>query len=136
MKQSATFGFNAKFVGGGGAASTKLIDIAGDASEGFMVVTAYDPNDERPKQRAFIDKYTKTYNETPNEWSSHAYDIVYLAKQAIENGGTDRAKLIEKLREVEYAGITGDIKFDENGDVPSKKQIVLKVKDGRFVTYE
>jgi branched-chain amino acid transport system substrate-binding protein len=136
LKQSATFGFKAKFVAGGGAASAKLIEIAGAAAEGFMVVTAYDPNDERARQKAFSEKYIKTFNEPPNEWSSHAYDIVYLVKQAIEKGGTDRASLIAKLREVNYPGVTGDIKFDKNGDVPFKKQFVLKVQGGRFVTVE
>ena len=135
MKQSRTFGLKAKFVAGGGSASTKLIDLAGEAAEGFMVVTAYDPNDERPKQAEFIKKFTDRFKEKPTEWSSHAYDIVYVAKKAIEAGGTTRKKLIEEIRKVKMHGITGEIEFDEFGDVSNKKQMVLLVKNGKFKTY-
>lgn len=86
-------------------------------------------------QAKFNAEYQKRFHEKPTEWSSHAYDIVYVVKQAIEKGGTDRAKLIQALHKVEHTGITGEIKFDENGDVPNKKQMVLRVENGAFKGY-
>ncbi len=136
LKQAQTLGLKALMIGSSGMASEKVVDIAGKkAAEGFVVVTPYNPNDERTMQAKFNAEYQKRFNEKPTEWSSHAYDIVYVVKQAIEKGGTDRAKLIQTLRDVEYSGITGDIKFDKNGDVPDKKQMVLRVEDGAFKGY-
>lgn len=136
LKQAQTLGLKALMIGSSGMASEKVIDIAGKkAAEGFVVVTPYNPNDERPMQAKFNTEYQKRFHEKPTEWSSHAYDIVYVVKQAIEKGGTDRAKLIQTLRDVVYSGITGDIKFDKNGDVPDKKQMVLRVEDGAFKGY-
>ncbi len=136
LKQAKTFGFKATFIGSSGMASQMVVDIAGkDAAEGFVVVTPYNPNDNREKQAKFNAEYEKRFKEKPTEWSSHAYDIVYVAKQALEKGGKDRESMIKALRGVEYEGITGKIKFDEFGDVPDKKQMVLRVENGSFVNF-
>lgn len=136
LKQAQTLGLKALMIGSSGMASEKVVDIAGkDAAEGFVVVTPYNPNDKRPMQAKFNAEYQRRFNEKPTEWSSHAYDIVYVVKQAIEKGGTDREKLIEALHKVGYEGITGEIKFDANGDVPNKKQMVLRVEEGVFQSY-
>ncbi len=136
LKQAKTFGLKATKIGSSGMASAKVIDIAGKAaSEGFIVVTPYNPNDKRPAQSKFNQEYIRRYNEKPTEWSSHAYDIVYVAKQAIEKGDDSRKGIIQALHEVEYTGVTGEIKFDQYGDVPNKKQMVLRVENGAFASY-
>jgi len=137
IKQSKNLGFNAQIVGASGCSSPKLIEIAGEASEGLYAISAFDPNDKRPKQAKFIKNFATVSKEKPGEWSAHSYDIVCIVKKAIEMGGTTREKLIETLHrdDFEYDGVTGLIKFDEFGDVPSKKSLVLKVKDGKFTTY-
>jgi len=134
-KQGKNLGLTAQIVAGSGCSNPKLIEIAGTAAEGFYALTTFDPNDTRPVQAAFIKKYTGLYKDAPGEWSSHAYDIVYLVKKAYEAGGTDRPSLIQKLHEVKaFPGVTGTIEFDARGDVPGKKVMVLVVKNGTFNT--
>lgn len=136
LKQAKALGLNVKAVGGSGCSNPKLIEIAGQAAEGFFALTCFDPNDKRPAQAAFIKKYTSRYKDEPGEWSSHAYDVVYLVKKAYETGGTTREKLITALHKVKaFQGITGVIEFDAKGDVPGKKVMVLEVKKGEFATY-
>jgi branched-chain amino acid transport system substrate-binding protein len=136
LKQAKTLGLNAQVVGGSGASNPKLLEIAGPAAEGFYALTCFDPNDKRPVQAEFIQKYTTRFRDKPGEWSSHAYDVVYLVKKVYEMGGTTREKLIQYLHKVKaFPGITGVIEFDEKGDVPGKKVMVLVVKKGDFQTY-
>jgi branched-chain amino acid transport system substrate-binding protein len=137
LLQAKNLGFNATIVGSSGVSSPKLIEIAGEAAEGCYVISGFDPNDKRPKQAKFIENYVALYKDKPGEWGAHAYDVVYTVKKAIENGGTTREKLIEVLHrpDFEYDGVTGLIKFDEYGDVSEKVSLILKVKNGEFVTF-
>ena len=137
LKQAVNLGFNAKVVGSSGCSNPKLIEIAGEAAEGFYATSGFDPNDKREQQAKFIKGFEAFSKDKPGEWGAHAYDIVYMVKKAIEMGGTTREKLIQVLHQsdFEYDGVTGKIKFDANGDVPGKFSLVLKVVGGEFTTF-
>ena len=138
LKQSQNLGFNAKIIGAHGFANPKLLEIAGEDAEDFIALSNFDPNDKRPQQAKFIENYNTLFGEKPGEYSAFSYDIVYMVKKAIEMGGTTREKLIEVLHksDFEYNGVTGSIRFDENGDISGKKALVLEVKDGDFVIFD
>jgi len=142
LKQSVALGLNATIIGSTGCSNPKLIEIAGEASEGFVAIASFDPNDKRPKQAKFIEDYANFFKGKPGvlgvgEWGAHAYDIVYIVKKAIEMGGTTREKLIEVLHrpDFEYDGVTGFNKFDEYGETSGKRTLFLQVKDGKFVAF-
>jgi branched-chain amino acid transport system substrate-binding protein len=137
MKQAKNLGFNAQVVGSSGCTNPKLIEIAGEAAEGFYSISSgFDPNDKRPKQAKFIEAYMTLSINKPGGWAADSYDIVYMVKKAIEMGGTTREKLIEVLHrpDFEYDGVTGLTKFDEFGGVSGKDSLVLKVEGGEFIT--
>jgi len=142
LKQSEALGFNAEIIGSSGCSNPKLISIAGEASEDFIAIATFDPNDKRPKQAKFIEDYANFFKGEAGvlgvgEWGAHAYDVVYLVKKAIEMGGTTREKLIEVLHspDFEYDGVTGLNKFDEFGETSGKRTLFLTVKDGKFVAF-
>jgi ABC-type branched-chain amino acid transport systems, periplasmic component len=133
-KQAHNLGLDVKLAGSSSCSHEKLIELGGEGAEGFHVMAPFDPFDTRPKQAKFIEAFMKETNgERPGEWSTHAYDIVYLVKAAYEAGGTDRAKLIKALHDLKgFEGITGNLEFNEFGDVTNKDAIVIYVKDGKF----
>ena len=49
-----------------------------------------------------------------------------------EAGTTDSETVKNKLYEIEYPGVTGDTKFDSNGDV-DKEFVKVTIQDGKFV---
>ena len=83
----------------------------------------------------FKNQFTAKYNREPGFIEAQAYDAVKIAILAIERGGA--TGLIQKaMADIKgYHGVTGEISFDENGDV-AKESIVKTIKDGRFVAYE
>ncbi|MGI6030830.1 MAG: ABC transporter substrate-binding protein [Eubacteriales bacterium] len=90
----------------------------------------YDVNDTTEVVANFVSKYKETYNEDPTAFSALGYDAVYQMKAAIEAAGsTDRAAIAEALASVEIDGVTGHIKFDENGDT-IKDIAVIKYENG------
>ena len=45
---------------------------------------------------------------------------------------TDSEKVKDQIYKTTYQGVTGEIKFDENGDV-DKQFVKVTIKDGKFV---
>lgn len=137
MVQSRNLGYNVPVVDS--QTHPKFIEIAGKAGEGFVAVSNFNPNDERPKQAKFIQAYKDftSLGDSIGEWGAHAYDVVYVLKAAIELGGTTREKIVEAMRNpaLEVDGVTGFIKFNEYGDVSGKNSIFLIVENGKFVNY-
>ncbi len=65
--------------------------------------------------------------------TSQAYDSVGLLLTAIEQAGTTDSEAVkQKLYELEYKGVTGNTKFDANGDV-DKAFVKVTIQNGKFV---
>lgn len=82
----------------------------------------------------FINKYKAKYNEEPAVFAALGYDAIYMIKQAMEKAGsTDKQAVRDALAAIDFkGGLTGDIKFDANGD-PIKTICINEYKDGKMV---
>lgn len=122
-----------KVVGFSNAYSQQLIELGGDAVEGvcFPVIFFSESND--PKVKSYVDSYKAKYGMEPSALTSQAYDSVGMLLTAIqEAGNTDTEAVKNALYEVDYPGVTGETKFDSNGDV-DKNFVKVTIKDGKFV---
>ena len=80
------------------------------------------------KVQNFIEAYKKEYNEEPNAFAALAYDAAYTLVRAIEKAGsTDKDAIIAALKDSDYKGVTGDIKFDENRN-PIKQTAITTIQ--------
>ncbi len=119
----------------GGSQQPGFLELAGEAAEGTYILVFYDPFSPTPENQKFLENYKAFYaGETPSEQAAYGYEVVYILKEAIENGAT-KETLPEVLRTIEYTGPTGLTKFDENGDVTEKSQAVLIVEGGEMVSW-
>lgn len=119
-------------VGFSNAYSQQLIELGGSAVEGvcFPVIFFSESDDEEIKN--YVELFNSTYGNPPSALTSQAYDSVGMLLSAIEKAGTtDQPALRDALAEIEYKGVTGNTKFDENGDV-EKEFIKVTIKDGKF----
>lgn len=62
-------------------------------------------------------------------------DAEVVAHEEVTEGSDDYTPAIIKLNELSYKGVTGNIKFDENGDV-DKEFVKVTIKDGKFTKME
>lgn len=121
-----------EIVGFSNAYSQQLLELGGDAIEGVAFPVIFFAQSEDENIKSFVDSYTEKYGSAPNALTAQAYDSVGIYLTAIEKVGTDDTdKIADEILTMKYDGVTGETKFDENGDVHKSFTKVI-VKDGKF----
>ena len=120
LKQAYETSLNVQWIMGSAAKSPKLIELAGEASEG--VIGTYPTfSQDTPQYRAFKDAWEKKYpgKKTPI-FGEYNYDMVKLTAKALNE---TKSMSVDDIRSAlikvskGYVGATGDKTFDANGDV-------------------
>jgi branched-chain amino acid transport system substrate-binding protein len=110
-------------VKGGGGQSIQLGTIwlpfgfekkAGKAALGYVRIVQFDPTDQRPVVRDFIQAFKAKYNQDPTHINAHAYDQVMLIADVVKRGGNDAKSIREGLAATKgFSGVTGSVEFDK-----------------------
>ena len=120
-------------VGFSNAYSQQLIQLGGEAVEGVCFPVVFFSESDNPDVKEYVDTFTQTYGSAPSALTSQAYDSVGVLLTALKEAGTtDSEAVSEKLNTISYEGVTGNIKFDEQGDV-DKQFNKVTIEDGKFV---
>ena len=115
-----------------GLADEKLIKESLNAVEDSIFANHYSLDDPNEKIQTFVENYKNAYKENPSSFSALGYDAVYMVKQAFEEGGLDDPQgAIDAMKAIDYEGVTGEIKFDENNN-PIKAVSMIKVINGEY----
>jgi branched-chain amino acid transport system substrate-binding protein len=122
-----------QFIGGDGVYHTDFIKIGGINTEGSIVISAPPIRDE-----SFIERYKKYYNQDPTGYSANTYDATNILISAIRQVKEKDPEKIAKVVALTmgFMGITGEIAFDENGDLTSRGFVLNKVVSGKFKVIE
>ena len=90
-----------------------------------------------PNTKQFVNAFEKKFGYEPGWVESHCYDAFMLIANAMKiTGKTDGESIRQYLDSMGiYNGVTGQIKFDANGDV-TKPVIFKTVKGGKFVVLQ
>ena len=136
VKQQYALGYEIQQFSLSGTANQQFVEIAGaDAAEGFTSMSAFDASNPKENIQQFVKSYTELSGLIPGEWGAGGYDTVYVAAEAIKGGAT-RDNMIQWLKDnCNYEGVTGMISFDEKGDNPSARAVILIVHNGEFTVY-
>lgn len=134
VTQAREAGIEATFLGPDGwdGVIKQLDKSSYDALEGAIFSNHYSIKDEDPKVKNFVEKYKEKYNDEPSAFAALSYDGAYMLKEAIEKAGsTDHEAIIKELKNIEFSGVTGNLKFDENNN-PVKAISMIKIVDGDY----
>ena len=132
-------GFTGPILGADGLTGVK---DGGAIADGVFVSSAFLPDRQTPKAQKFVQAYRQRYNELPDHRGAMTYDVLYLLKQAVENGGGSRRQIRDYVARIGMAssgvgafdGVSGTIRFDRNGDVVGKDIAVGVVRGGQLVS--
>ncbi len=105
--------------------------------EGIIYVVPGNPPETSAYQK-LKSKHAERYNEKDMPpYTVEAYDAVMLGVKAVLASDGTKEDVKDKLYEVSktYQGVSGNVTFDENGDV-TKPVIFKTIKNGEFVLYE
>lgn len=135
LKQAKELGISTQFIGGDGCFAPELIERAGGAAEGMLVINMHwNPQSSDPLVARFIEQFDEREGKEPEVYAALGYDCLKVVADALRRaskvtgtGVKDALYLTDSLR-----GLTGPTKFDRKGDV-EKSYDKFRVKDRRFV---
>lgn len=132
--QAREVGVKSTFIGPDGwdGVAKALDSSAYGAVENSYFTNHYSVEDTNEKVQNFIESYREKYKDEPSAFSALSYDAAYLMKAAIEKAGsTDKDAIVKAMKESDFAGVTGHLRFDEKNN-PVKAVTVLKVVNGNY----
>jgi branched-chain amino acid transport system substrate-binding protein len=132
-KQMKQLGIKSQFLAGDGVCSPEFIKLAGDAADILTCSMAGEAVEKLAKGEEFKQKYKAKFGTEVQVYSPYSYDAVYVLAEAIKRAGkVDRAAIAAAVPATNYAGLTGQIAFDEKGDIKNGAISMFKVKEGKL----
>jgi branched-chain amino acid transport system substrate-binding protein len=134
LREARRQGLATDFLGGDGWTGVTL-DTA--ASEGVYIAAPFTAADPRQEVQRFVQAFRAKYGTDPDGNAALAYDATRLVAQALAEAGDDRTAVREYLATLSqrngYPGVTGPIRFDENGDLVGRGALMTRVERGDLV---
>lgn len=132
--QAKEVGLKSILLGGDGwdGVIEQLDKSALNVVEGAIFANHYSYNDPNEKIKNFVEGFKKNFNSNPASFAALGYDGAYIIKEAIEKAGsTDKKEIVKALKEIEFDGVTGKLKFDSNNN-PVKTVTITKIENGDY----
>lgn len=137
MKQARQLGITIPFLGGDTWETPEVIRIAGEAAEGAVYSSFYDPAAPlTDRTTEFLKAYAKKYGKDTLAAGVTAlgFDAYLLALDTVQKAGTANGPSLRDTlaKTKDFEGSTGYITFDENGDA-IKPAVIKTIQGGKFV---
>lgn len=136
LLQARQLGFDKRtlFIGGNGANSPKLGEIAGAAADGLIVGSPWAVAKPDAANQAFVAAFTAKTGHPPDQFAAQAYDTMFILAAAIDRAGkAEPAAIAAALMQTKYDGVTGPFTFNAARDPASAAGVVvLRMRGGQF----
>ena len=117
LRQSAEKKFAAKFMGPEGVGNSEISAIAGAASEGLLI-TSLPSFDLLPQNQELVAAFKAKNQDSSGAFVMTSYSAVQVMADAIkQTGTTDARQVASAMHNMTFKTPTGEIKFDEKGDL-------------------
>jgi branched-chain amino acid transport system substrate-binding protein len=129
-------GFSKPIVGETTIIGQKVIELAGDASEGVLGHVGLTPDAPQATVKAFDEKYLKEYKQRTDHNGMKGYTAMYVVKAMTEKVGKFDSKALAaalhgaKISAKDNPGVLLDVSFDKNGDI-DRESFIVKVVGGK-----
>lgn len=132
VRQLRGAGMEQPVYGGDRLVSREFLEIAGEAADGVIATSLYNPTLDDPVLRDFNRRYAERFGEEAETFAAHAYDGMTVLIEAIRRAGLNRVRVRDELFALEeHRGVTGTIPFDARLDDVGAIWMV-EIRDGAF----
>ena len=135
MRQMKQLGIEAKFMGGDGICSGELPKLAAGTMADGQVVCAEAGGVEGAAKKSLDDfnvAFKKKFNADVQVYAPYVYDAVNVMVAAmVKAGSAEPAKYLPVLAKIEHKGVTGNIAFDQKGDIKNGALTLYTYKGGK-----
>jgi branched-chain amino acid transport system substrate-binding protein len=134
LRQIKALGIKTKFMGGDGVCTEQLSELAGDAIGDGQVICAVAggvTDKEKKGFDAYLAAYKKRFGDEFQLYSPYVYDAVMTLADAMQQAkSSDPAVYLPFLRKINHKGVTGDISFDDKGNLKNGYLSMFTFKPG------
>jgi branched-chain amino acid transport system substrate-binding protein len=129
-------GFTKPIVGETTIIGQKVIELAGDASEGVLGHVGLTPDAPQPTVKSFDEKFQREYKYRSDHNGMKGYSAVYLIKAVTEKIGKFDSKALAAalhgahVSTKDVPGVLLDVSVDRNGDL-DRESFIVKVVGGK-----
>ncbi|GHA66814.1 branched chain amino acid ABC transporter substrate-binding protein [Formosimonas limnophila] len=133
-KQMKQLGVRAKLISSG-ECMNEFIELAKDTADQTVCAIVGIPLENTDRGRKFSSDYERRFpGERAQIYAPYTYDAVQVVAQAIRIAGSDeRESIAAAMPKVNYDGVTGNIRFDAQGDVQLGAVSLFKVENKKLV---
>jgi len=122
-------GIEADLVVPDGVKDNVFVQNAGEASDGVYMTCPCLPGEVFPE---FAEAYQARWNVEPQTYSSEAYDATTILLRGLDQGISDRAGLLEHVRNYQGQGLTKRFQWNANGELNETPVWSYVVRDGKI----
>jgi branched-chain amino acid transport system substrate-binding protein len=111
-----------------------LLDTYGESLNGLTITAPYfDAKSQDSQIASFRDKFEKRFKQPLDVWAAYGYDAVMTLDRARQNcSDCDTSDLAKAIKSLSFDGVTGPIRFNENGHA-DKAFRIFQVQNQEFV---
>jgi branched-chain amino acid transport system substrate-binding protein len=107
------------------------------ASEGALIAAPFTSEDPRPEARKFVEAFRARFKVEPDGNAALGYDATIALASAIAAAGHDRTAIRDWLHALDertaIPGVTGPIRFRDDGDPVGKGMVLTRARHGRLI---
>jgi branched-chain amino acid transport system substrate-binding protein len=132
LKQIRDAGIDAPFIGGDGLYGADFGNAVGAAGEGAVVMCPCAPIEG---DSTFAADFEEEFGNAPGAYAAEGYDVMNVFLAALDDGARTREDVESFVDSYNAEGLSKNIAFDENGDVPQDQVSywAYKNEDGTLV---
>ena len=136
VKQMRNLGLQANYLGADGIKTLEFLTLAGKDGDATIASMPGLPLEKMPGGNEFNAKFTAKYGPI-QVYAPYAYDAVNVLIDAmVRADSSEPAKYLPELHKTQYKGVTGDIAFDDNGDIKAVAITLYKAVNGKWELLE
>jgi branched-chain amino acid transport system substrate-binding protein len=135
MRQMKQLGIDARFMGGDGICTAEMAKLAGEAVGEDKVVCA-EAGGVTPDKAAGLEDFRKRFKQkfgiNVQLYAPYVYDAVSVMIAAMQKAdSTEPQDYLPELKKINYEGVTGNISFDERGDMKKAALTLYTFRNGQ-----
>jgi branched-chain amino acid transport system substrate-binding protein len=134
VKQLRDGGVQGTFMSGDGTLDAQFITGGGAAANGALLTctcsSAVGSTD--PAVQKFATDYKAKFGVDPATYSAEGFDATNIFLQAIDAGKTSTSDINDFVTNIDFKGVSKQIKFQPNGELSGDLLFVTEVKDGKL----
>ncbi len=138
VRQAQELGAASRVFSWSALSDPEFFTSAGKSAEGVVITDQPFSCDGTTPMREFCDAYRKRFSErTPTLYGAAAYDILRVLSGVLQNSGSIGEAETKRIQQAftghTYHGVSGQLMFDEQGNIRDKDFVFRIAKSGKFV---